>query len=229
MIFKKYIENKGVYEKLCKYGHGILHKSFKGESNYLLNQEEKEDVIASVFEDLSVKNMEITNNDSFMKGYFSNYVWNKGASYLNSKHKKKLFYSKSIDFNIKDTEYIPESYKYLERITHKKTKAILNDKFYNGLSLKELQKKYKITDLTNTYKIAKREIMGEYRGIARVKDDKIDKVYPKIADVEVDGFNRTTISKCVNGKLKSNYHANYKWVYLKDFKTKENERLNNTI
>lgn len=226
MDFRNYIKKIGVYTNLCKYGHGILHKSFKGESNYLLNQEEKEDIISSVFEELVVKNDEITNVESFKKGWFANYVWNKGANYLNNKHKKKLLFPKLVNSNNPYPEYIPESKEFLNRIKDENLKEIIEDRFYNELNMKEMEQKYGIKKMENVYKRVKKEIKGKeiqhYNGIARILEGKIDKCYHRIVDVEKDGFNRTTISKCVNGKLKSFYHKGYIWKYVKNL---ENDQI----
>lgn len=229
MDFKNYIQKEGIYTNLCKYGHGILHKSFKGDSNYLLNQEEKEDIISSVFEELVVKNDEITNVESFKKGWFANYVWNKGANYLNNKHKKKLLFPKLVNSNNPYSEYIPESKEFLDSVKDENLKEILEDKFYNELNLKDLQQKYGIKRMETVYKqVRKIKEKDTYSGIARVLEGKIDKCYPRIVDVEKDGFNRTTISKCVNGKLKSFYHGGYTWQYVKNLNN-THERLNNSL
>lgn len=223
MRFKEYINNEKTYKELCKYGHGTLHKSFKGQSNYLLNQEEKEDILAEVFEALSIKNDEITNVDSFKRGHFINYVWNKGTNYLNNKHKKKLFYPKAINTDIKWKIY-EESKEILSKIKDRKLKAILEDKFYNGLEFKDLQKKYNIANMNTVYKQAKIEIMGKearseanYVGVARMLKGKIDKLYPSVSSVKADKFDKSRVCAICNGTYKGQ-HKGFDWVYVKNLK-----------
>lgn len=218
MRFKEFINNNKEYKEFCKYGHGILNKSFKGESNYLLNQEEKEDILHNIFEELSVKNDEITNIDSFKKGFFANYVWNKGVNYLNGKHKKRLFYPKAVNTNIKWQIY-EESREVLNKIKDKKLKNILEDKFYNGLEFKDLQEKYNIANLNTIYKQAKKDIMntkkGNYVGVARMLNGKIDKVYESVTSVKKDKFDVSRVCAICNGSYKGK-HKGFDWVHVKN-------------
>jgi hypothetical protein len=46
------------------------------------------------------------------------------------------------------------------------------------------------------------------------KDNTIVKIYDKLSDVLVDGFNMSNVSDCCNG-LVDNYKG-YKWIYEKD-------------
>ena len=220
MHFKEYINNEKTYKELCKYGHGIIHKSFKGESNYLLNQEEKEDILAEVFEALSIKNEEITNLDSFKKGHFAQYVWNKGATYLNSKHKKRLHFPKVNSANLIWDEY-KESKEVLNKIKDKKLKNILEDKFYNELEFKDLQEKYNIANLNTIYKQAKKDIMntkkGNYVGVARMLNGKIDKVYESVTSVKKDKFDVSRVCAICGGSYKGQ-HKGFDWVYVKNLK-----------
>ena len=78
------------------------------------------------------------------------------------------------------------------------------------------------------YRQSKNMLKGKqvYKGLARLISGKIDKIYPNIASVTKDGFNSTTISKCVNGKLKTYISNGYEWRFIKDIdeKTKEREK-----
>lgn len=221
MHFKEYINNEKTYKELCKYGHGILHKSFKGESNYLLNQEEKEDILTEVFEALIIKNEEITNLDSFKKGHFAQYVWNKGANYLNSRHKKKLFYPKVVNTNILYKEYSTESKEVLNKIKDEKLKNIMIDKFYNGLTNTELKEKHNIKSVDKIYKKVKKDIMntkkGNYVGVARMLNGKIDKVYESVTSVKKDKFDVSRVCAICGGSYKGQ-HKGFDWVYVKNLK-----------
>ena len=220
MHFKEYINNEKTYKELCKYGHGIIHKSFKGESNYLLNQEEKEDILSSVFEELSIKNGEIINSESFKKGHFANYVWNKGASYLNSKHKKRLHFPKVNSANLIWDEY-KESKEVLNKIKDEKLKNIMIDKFYNELTNTELKEKHNIKSVDKIYKKVKKDIMntkkGNYVGVARMLNGKIDKVYESVTSVKKDKFDVSRVCAICRGSYKGQ-HKGFDWVYVKNLK-----------
>lgn len=50
---------------------------------------------------------------------------------------------------------------------------------------------------------------NEYQGIARLKDDKIEKVYQDIKSVKIDEFTPELVRRCLKGELKQ--HKGYIW------------------
>ena len=53
---------------------------------------------------------------------------------------------------------------------------------------------------------------GRKRKIAKLKNDKIIKIYDFIKQVEIDGMNKNNVGNCLRGKYKKAY--GYKWKYI---------------
>ena len=228
MRFKEWIEVEKNYKSCCKRGHHILQKSFRGESNYLLNQEEKEDIINDVFLELCDKNEEIINNNQFIRGKFSKYCRFKGMNYLNTGYKNKVYTNKIPNKSYKEYK---ESTDFIDKLPKGKDKNILLDFFYNGLSVKQLKKKYKgfknMSEIYDKYRgkkvyKTKKLVKENWVGVARLKDGKLDKPYHSVSSVKLDGFDPSRVSAICNGKYKG-LHKNYEWVYMKDYKTKKEQ------
>lgn len=241
MKFNEYIQTKGVYENLNNYGFGIIKRDFiKNNDKFLINQEEGEEILSRVYVDLLEKNPEIIQN-TFKRGYFAKYVRFKTLGYINSKHKKRLvFGNKEALKDLKVEEY-KEYKRDLSKISsYPELLTIYNDRFESLLSMKQVLKKNKITQHHYNLKMSKikkllqgqtvnirkekttkikMKVEEKYKGVCRIDaTGNIDKVYPKMVDVEKDGLSRTMVSKIVNGKYKHRNYEGYDWWFIRDLK-----------
>ena len=206
MTNKDWLKDQKNYNTLVKYGFKVIRNWAKNK----INQQEGEDIISEAL--IIFVNKEFIPEST--KSFFFVFVKNLTLGYLKSKYKTKIDYPESLHIDLEDIEYV-EIPIDLSKL-NEKTKLILTDKVVNKLSVEEIKKKYKIKSMETVYRQAKNMIEGKrvYRGIARLINGEIDKVYPDIVSVEKDGFNRTTISKCVNGKLKTYNSSGYEWRFV---------------
>jgi hypothetical protein len=56
-------------------------------------------------------------------------------------------------------------------------------------------------------------IKSNTKGVIRKDENDNFKYYPSVLSVKKDGFNPSTVSKCVLGKIKK--HKGYTWEYIK--------------
>ncbi len=222
MTVKETIQDKKVYQRWKLYGLGILSKFCK-----TLNNAEKEDIVSEAFEKILESNNEIQNHDSFLKGYFSKTIKYLALNYLNGKYKKKVEFPKALDSNTEDIDYKEIDTNILNKIKEK------DEKLYNllvnpNLKVKEKAKLYGKYNMRELYRKAKMIIEDKeiYTGVARIKDGKIIKCYPKASFVKKDGFTPTTVVRLCRGNnigKRGNklLHRGYEFKYLKDI---ENEQ-----
>lgn len=241
MKFNEYIQTKGVYENLNSYGFGIIKKDFtKNSDKFLINQEEGEEILSRVYEDLVKNNPEVI-EITFKRGYFAKYVRFKTLGYINSKHKKRLIFGNKESLKDLKVEEYKEYKRDLSKISsYPELLTIYNDRFESLLSVKQVLKKNRITQyqydvrMSNIKKLLqgqtvkirqekttkiKMKIEEKYKGVCRIDaTGNINKVYPKMVDVEKDGLDRTMVSKIVNGKYKHRNYEGFDWWFIKDLK-----------
>ena len=225
MKFNNWINNEK-YIEYHRHAFIIIDGIVKKRVVYLLNYQEREDIISQVFEALIIENIEITNEKAFKYGYFLNFVRNKTNGCLNGKHKKRLQYSKNVPYHpeyksFKEPEFLSKFNKY------PKIKEIVEEKFINGEKWEIIEKKYNVCSKTINKQI-KQIMEGNYKekevkpaierrrhqGVAKYKDGKIEKLYHNITAVEADNFDRTMVSRICNGKTKTKKYAGYEWEFI---------------
>jgi len=237
MKFNEYIQTKGVYENLCNYGVGIIMRFTRKSNVFILNQEDNEDILSSVFEKIAVKNPEVI-EVTFKKGYFAKYVNFTTLEYLNSNYKKNTVFG-TLDTRkiLSEEEYREYTPNFTKLKPYPNIFNLYTDRYILCIDKKTVLKTHKLTrDQYNLLKTQgkkllqgipiqigrkkkKMKIEEKYKGICRIDaSGNIDKVYSKIVDVEKDGLNRTMVSKLVNGKYKHRNYEGFDWWFIKDLK-----------
>lgn len=183
-----------------------------------------EDILSKLNERLVKENPNVDNESSFLYGYITMHTkWLIKDSYKNVRYDNL---SDSVDDIIDDfnTDFIELKENLLKPIINSKYRDFYIDRFVHDMSLRNLAKKYnisesrvekKIQEIKNILK-GKKMVRREYRGIAQIKDGKIEKVFPDMKSIIREGYERTSISKCLNNKLKS--HAGYEWKFIDNLK-----------
>lgn len=240
MKFNEYIQTKGVYENLYNYGFGIMNKFTKNSKSFVLNQEDDEEILSQVFEKMTVKNPEVI-EITFKRGYFAKFVYFTTLEYLNSNYKKNTVFAGQGAGNIMiQEEYREYTPNFTNLIPYPKIFNLYTDRYILCIDKKTVLKTHKLTQdqyrglmeqgkkllqgqIVNirqekTTKI-KMKVEEKYKGVCRIDaTGNIDKVYPKMVDVEKDGLSRTMVSKIVNGKYKHRNYEGYDWWFIRDLK-----------
>lgn len=212
MEFKKWVNDEN-YKKIQEYCQNICKSK----------NVEYTDVLSKLNERLTLQNPEVNNEKQFLNGWIITSIkWIIG-DIQNLKKQEEL--SNKIDIiDEKDTEFIELKEELLKPILESKYKDLYIDRFVHNITLVELAKKYKLSRrgveerINEMKKILKGEKMTkrEYKGIAQLKNGVIEKVFPDMETIVNKGYERTSVSKCLNNKLKS--HAGFEWKFVKDLK-----------
>jgi len=218
MEFKKWINDEN-YKKIQEYCINLS----KGRG---VNDE---DVLSILNEKIIIKNPFIENEEQFLNGWIIKEI--KWIILDLQKLKKTKELSTKIDIiEEKDTDYIEFKEDLLKPILNSKYKEFYIDRFVHDKSMKELAKKYnlsesridkKIQEIKNILK-GKKMIKKEYRGVAQLKNGIIEKVFPDMETIVKEGYERTSVSKCLNNKLKS--HAGFEWKFVKELHERHNTK-----
>ncbi len=92
--------------------------------------------------------------------------------------------------------------------------GIKNDKVAESMKrIKGIEIKHK-TPLKSKLRIGR-----TYKGVARIKDGKIDKVYESTISVKADGFHQSTVSASCNGnwrKITNHEYKGYFWYFINE-------------
>lgn len=236
MKFNEYIQTKGVYENLYNYGFGII-KKFTQNSIF---QQDGEDILGDVFEKLAKRNPDVI-QPTFKRGFFAKYATYTTLEHICSSYKKRTTFGNVEGArNSADKEYEEYTPNFINLIPHPRIFNLYTDRYILCIDKKTVLKTHKLTQdqYRNLMEQGKKLLQGQpvnirqekttkikmkieekYKGVCRIDaTGNINKVYPKMVDVEKDGLDRTMVSKIVNGKYKHRNYEGFDWWFIRDLK-----------